>query len=48
MIAMRTALLALTLLLCACGKADEAPAGNEQAVIDKADADVAAAQEAAK
>ena len=37
--------LALALALAACKQqASEAPAGNEQAVIDKANADVAAAQ----
>lgn len=40
---MRT-LLPLLLLLAACNKTAEAPAGKEQAVIDKANADVAAAQ----
>jgi outer membrane biogenesis lipoprotein LolB len=40
---MRTALAAL-LLLTACSKADDKPAGNEQAVIDKANADVIAAE----
>jgi hypothetical protein len=34
------------LLLLSCSKDAAAPAGNEQAVIDKADADVRAAQDA--
>jgi hypothetical protein len=38
----------LLLLLSACSKQAEAPAGNEQAVIDKADADVRAAEAAAQ
>jgi hypothetical protein len=42
------ALLPLLLLLAACSKQAEAPAGNQQAVIDKADADVRAAEAAAK
>lgn len=41
-------LLPLLMLLSACSKPAEAPAGNEQAVIDKADADVRAAEAAAK
>ncbi len=42
-------LLPLLLMLSACSKETEAPAGNQQAVIDKADADVQAAEaEAAK
>jgi len=46
---MRPALLVLALILAACSKGDKAPAGNEQAVIDKANADVMAAEaEAAK
>ncbi|MCU0891799.1 MAG: hypothetical protein MUE77_08665 [Sandarakinorhabdus sp.] len=41
---MRT-LLPLFLLLVACSKESaDAPVGNEQAVIDKAEADVAAAE----
>ena len=40
--------LPLFLLLSACSKEAEAPAGNEQAVIDKADADVKAAEAATK
>ncbi len=40
--------LPLLLLLSACSKEADAPAGNEQAVIDKADADVKAAEAAAK
>lgn len=42
------ALLPLLLLLVACSKQAEAPAGNQQAVIDKADADVRAAEAAAR
>jgi len=38
----------LLALLSACSKPAEAPAGNEQAVIDKADADVKAAEAAAQ
>lgn len=46
---MRAVLLVLALCLVACSKAEEKPAGNEQAVIDKANADVMAAEaEAAK
>ncbi len=41
-------LLPLLLLLSACSKEAEAPAGNQQAVIDKAEADVVAAEAAAK
>ena len=42
---MRILLPAVILMLAACSKeAPEAPAGNEQAVIDKAEADVAAAE----
>lgn len=41
---MRIAALALTLLLAACSKDAAAPQGNEQAVIDKANADVMAAE----
>jgi hypothetical protein len=37
-------LLPLLLLLAACSEKAEAPAGNQQAVIDKADADVKAAE----
>jgi hypothetical protein len=38
-------LIAPAIALAACSKqAEEAPVGNEQAVIDKANADVAAAQ----
>jgi hypothetical protein len=44
---MRLALPLLLLLLAACSKQADAPAGNEQAVIDKADADVKAAEAAA-
>jgi hypothetical protein len=41
---MRIALLLIALTLTACKEqAAEAPVGNEQAVIDKAEADVAAA-----
>jgi hypothetical protein len=40
-------LLPLLLLLSACSKEAEAPAGNQQAVIDKAEADVMAAEAAA-
>ncbi|WP_164156197.1 hypothetical protein [Sandarakinorhabdus rubra] len=39
----RPALALVLLLLTACGKQEEAPQGNQQAVIDKANADVAAA-----
>jgi hypothetical protein len=41
---MRIALPLLLLLLAACSKQADAPAGNEQAVIDKANADVMAAE----
>lgn len=41
---MRPALLCLFLLVAACSKEAEAPPGNEQAVIDKANADVMAAE----
>ncbi len=41
---MRAALPLVLLLLVACSKSEEPPAGNEQAVIDKANADVVAAQ----
>ena len=37
-------ILPLLLLLAACSKEAAAPTGNEQAVIDKANADVTAAQ----
>jgi hypothetical protein len=37
-------ILPLLLLLAACSKADDKPASNEQAVIDKANADVMAAE----
>lgn len=37
-------ILPLLLLLAACSKADDKPANNEQAVIDKANADVMAAE----
>ncbi len=40
-------MLPLLLLLAACSKEAEAPAGNSQAVIDKANADVVAAEAAA-
>jgi outer membrane biogenesis lipoprotein LolB len=40
-------LLSASLLLAACSKDAAAPAGNEQAVIDKANADVMAAEAAA-
>ncbi len=46
---MRVPLIILALCLAACSKEAEVGAGNEQAVIDKANADVAAAEaEAAK
>ncbi len=45
--AMRLTLLLLAMLLTACSKEAAAPQGNEQAVIDKAEADVAAAEAAA-
>ncbi|WP_310475908.1 hypothetical protein [Sandarakinorhabdus sp.] len=45
---MRAALIILVLLLSACSKGDEAPAGNEQAVIDKANSDVMAAEAESK
>ena len=41
---MRAILPLLVLLLAGCSKEAAAPTGNEQAVIDKADADVAAAE----
>ncbi len=41
---MRAILLLLLLLLAACSKGEDKPAGNEQAVIDKANADVVAAE----
>lgn len=41
---MRTALILAALLLAACSKQQDAPAGNEQAVIDKANNDVMAAE----
>ncbi len=41
---MRIALLVLALGLAACSKEAEVSAGNEQAVIDKANADVMAAE----
>ncbi|MEI6485263.1 MAG: hypothetical protein WCO11_03245 [Sphingomonadales bacterium] len=42
---MRTLLfLCVILALAGCSKTAEAPSGNEQAVIDKANADVAAAE----
>lgn len=41
---MRIVLPLLLLLLAACSKQADAPAGNEQAVIDKANADVTAAE----
>ncbi len=41
---MRPALVLALLFLAACSKEAEAPPGNEQAVIDKANADVMAAQ----
>ena len=37
-------LVPLLLLVSACSREAAAPEGNEQAVIDKADADVAAAE----
>jgi hypothetical protein len=39
--------LPLLFVLAACSETAEAPAGNQQAVIDKAEADVAAAEAAA-
>jgi outer membrane biogenesis lipoprotein LolB len=42
--AMRLVLLVLTLILAACSREAEVTAGNEQAVIDKANADMAAAE----
>lgn len=44
----RHLLLLPLLLLPACTNEAEAPAGNEQAVIEKAEADVAAAEQAAQ
>jgi uncharacterized protein YcfL len=41
---MRLVLLVLTLILAACSREAEVTAGNEQAVIDKANADMAAAE----
>lgn len=41
---MRALMILPLLLLAACSKEAAAPTGNEQAVIDKADADVAAAE----
>jgi outer membrane biogenesis lipoprotein LolB len=41
---MRAILFLAIVLLAACSKQAEAPTGNEQAVIDKANADVAAAE----
>ncbi|WP_353216362.1 hypothetical protein [Sandarakinorhabdus sp.] len=41
---MRATAALFILLLAACSKQSAAPAGNEQTVIDKANADVAAAQ----
>lgn len=41
---MRISLAFIALMLAACSKETAAPAGNEQAVIDKANADVAAAE----
>ncbi|WP_353199182.1 hypothetical protein [Sandarakinorhabdus sp.] len=45
---MRALMLLLVLTLAACSKEAATPQGNEQAVIDKANADVAAAEAAAK
>jgi len=44
---MRLFVLIPLFLLAACGQESAAPQGNEQAVIDKANADVAAAEAAA-
>ena len=41
---MRIMLAIVALLLVSCSKETAAPAGNEQAVIDKANADVMAAE----
>ena len=41
---MRAAFLLALLLLVACSKQQAAPTGNEQAVIDKANSDVMAAE----
>lgn len=41
---MRPALILALLFVAACNKKAEAPPGNEQAVIDKANADVMAAE----
>ena len=45
---MRIALILAFLFLAACSKEQDAPAGNEQAVIDKANNDVMAAQAESK
>ena len=45
---MRALLFITFLLLAACSKEVEAPTGNEQAVIDKANSDVMAAEAESK
>lgn len=45
---MRIALILVVLLLAGCSKEVAAPTGNEQAVIDKANADVMAAEAQSK